>query len=130
MSSENSKATVEESIREILNKEPNITIEKAIEVFENGGFWDYLSNYEEGSPGHSASLELQEAIEVVIPVLKKQIPKQPIVEIEKDWDGNICDDIYRCPVCSKLICFGAEGNLEENYPYCNCGQKLDWSDTE
>ena len=130
MSNKYFKTTVEESIRKILNKEPKMTIEKIIQIFEYGVFWDYLSDYEEGSPGHSASLELQDAIEVVIPLLKKQIPKQPIVKIEKDYESNLCEDLYYCPVCSKIICYGVEGNLEENYPYCNCGQKLDWGDVK
>ena len=26
--------------------------------------------------------------------------------------------------------FGCEPDIEENYPYCNCGQKIDWSGTD
>ena len=62
--------------------------------------------------------------------LEKQIPKKPIEDISKDYEGNIIDDVFFCPKCTRTICFGIENNLAENYPYCNCGQALDWSDTE
>ena len=66
----------------------------------------------------------------IISALEKQIPKKPIVHLEKNYEGDICDASYSCPICSRTICFEVEGNLAENYPYCNCGQKLDWGDGE
>lgn len=66
----------------------------------------------------------------VVSALEKQIPKKPIAEDAKDYEGNIFDDVFRCPECNRTICLGIEGNFAENYPHCNCGQALDWSDTE
>ena len=65
----------------------------------------------------------------ILSALEKQIPKKPIEDISKDYEGNIIDDVFFCPKCTRTICFGSENNLAENYPYCNCGQALDWSDT-
>lgn len=70
------------------------------------------------------------AREIAISALKKQIPKKPIADISKDYEGNIIDDVFFCPKCNRTICFGIENNLAENYPYCNCGQALDWGDCE
>jgi hypothetical protein len=67
---------------------------------------------------------------VLSKALEKQIPKKPIADISKDYEGNIIDDVFFCPKCTRTICFGIENNFAENYPYCNCGQALDWGDCE
>jgi hypothetical protein len=67
---------------------------------------------------------------VIFYALEKQIPKKPIEDVSKDYEGNIIDDVFFCPKCTRTICFGCETDIKENYPYCNCGQKIDWSDTE
>lgn len=59
--------------------------------------------------------------------IEKQIPKKPIVEDSKDYEGYIFDIAYRCPKCNRVVCFDGENDIEEAYPYCNCGQALDWS---
>lgn len=58
--------------------------------------------------------------------LEKQIPKKPNFEDRTDYEGNFVDGVYICSVCGRTICYEIEGNFKENYPYCNCGQKLDW----
>lgn len=56
----------------------------------------------------------------VVDALKKQIPKKSHISLHGTTDWNTrC----RCPVCRKDV-FGTQ-------KYCgNCGQALDWSDTE
>ena len=61
---------------------------------------------------------------------EKQIPINPIAEERKDYEGNIFDVAYRCPKCNRVVCCDYENDIKEEYPYCNCGQALDWSDTE
>lgn len=70
------------------------------------------------------------ALKTGIEALEKQIPKKPIVEDSKDYEGYIFDIAYRCPKCNRVVCFDSENDIEEAYPYCNCGQALDWSDTK
>lgn len=62
--------------------------------------------------------------------LEKQIPKKPIEKDEKDYWGNIIDSVYICSECNRFICHEIETQLEKNYPYCHCGQKIDWSNTK
>ena len=58
-------------------------------------------------------MTLKEAVE-------KQIPKKAL-DIEGDYTA-----LYgSCPNCKNIVCDN------EDYKYCNeCGQALDWSDTE
>ena len=68
-------------------------------------------------------LARQKALEA----LDKQIPKKPDFEGDGyDYLGDIIYDTWICPCC--------EEHYEvdyDNYKYCpNCGQALDWSDTE
>lgn len=57
--------------------------------------------------------------QVAINALEKQIPKKPIERISLlglDKGG-------KCPTCNKHI------NTCRYWMYCECGQKIDWSDT-
>lgn len=64
--------------------------------------------------------DLNNAYDVAINALEKQIPKKPI---EIDTYG----EYYKCPICNKY----AVDNFGCNYKFCReCGQKLDWSDGE
>lgn len=50
--------------------------------------------------------------------VEKQTPKKPVPYFS---------DEYKCPICDSLV------NLSSGYkqPFCyECGQKIDWSDTE
>ena len=51
-----------------------------------------------------------EASEMAIKALEKQIPKKPI-------------DLQYCPECKEIVFFG-------NKHCIKCGQKLDWSDED
>lgn len=66
----------------------------------------------------------EQAIEInglAIEALEKQIPKKPVTEKDKVIFGIVCG---RCPYCDSAVY--STTNL-----YChNCGQALDWSDTE
>ena len=67
--------------------------------------------------------------------LKKQIPKKPILKETKCFDGSTADFVFVCPVCNRKICSEPTDDimasfLKEEYPHCNCGQALDWSDIE
>ena len=64
------------------------------------------------------------SLEIAISALEKQIPKKPILDTifpsGFKW--------WRCPVCNKII-VGCIANRPQKY--CDdCGQALDWSDTE
>jgi hypothetical protein len=54
----------------------------------------------------------------IISALEKQIPKKPLIP----WDSMT--GTYYCPNCIEGIIFD-----RKNY-CCDCGQALDWSDTE
>lgn len=68
--------------------------------------------------------------EKIMKAVEKQIPKKPKFEDEKDYWGNIVGGRYRCSECDRFICHAEERSPEEDYPYCHCGQKINWSDTE
>ena len=67
--------------------------------------------------------------------LEKQIPKKATEETinrgidisgEYDIDFNLC-----CPICGAVVGTFETGENEYFSKYCyNCGQALDWSDTE
>ena len=67
---------------------------------------------------------IQQAEDLAIKALEKQIPKSPTLDIV--YPSGIRS--YKCPVCEK----GCLVRTDLYYPkYCsNCGQALDWSDTE
>lgn len=68
---------------------------------------------------------VEEAYNMAISALEKQIPKKPDVEGDSyDKDGNMIYDTWICPCCG--ICYEVE---YDEYDYCpECGQKLDMSD--
>lgn len=76
------------------------------------------NNYELNQPGY---FEINTAIEV----LNKQIPKKIIF-------GHDEQDAICCPDCkTEIAMMDGYGYESIFYKHCpNCGQKLDWSDTE
>ncbi len=64
-----------------------------------------------------------EVINIVIEALEKQIPKKPEESYDGYADGNPVID-YHCPNCYREV---DEDDMEH---HCECGQALDWSDTE
>lgn len=76
---------------------------------------------------------------LALEALEKQIPKKPLDDFSThaiyDNDGNYLDQIdtrtFKCPICNHIL---ARGEIETTdcaeIHYCdNCGQALDWSDT-
>ncbi len=66
--------------------------------------------------------DANEAIELAISALEKQIPKKPI---RKKWS------VSRCPSCNaELGEYTGDGYHRdwESLKTCNCGQKLDWEE--
>ena len=64
------------------------------------------------------------ALKVAINALEKQIAKKPIPLIDQTF-GIIYS--FMCPHCN----YEGLGNNECRFARCeNCGQKLDWSDTD
>jgi hypothetical protein len=74
-------------------------------------------------PNYKLAEKIMEAVE-------KQLPKKPIEKDSTDYFGNIIDTVFICSECNRFICYGVETQPEKDYPYCHCGQKIDWSDTE
>ena len=60
---------------------------------------------------------LQEAVDMAIQALEKQIPKKPY----KDNENGIYEKEY-CPICHR--------SLFPNDHHCICGQAIDWIDDE
>ena len=84
-----------------------MTSEKAITTLELA-----ISEVEWNYP-----LDISKALETAIEVLKKQIPRKPI--LDTSFPSGV--KWWRCPVC-------AQNNIETNDRFCyRCGQALDWS---
>ena len=77
------------------------------------------------------TMSTAEEMELAISALEKQIPKKIIKETAETYFG---DRIYfRCSCCIFLEMSIRNGQLflGDRYKYCpNCGQALDWSETE
>lgn len=70
----------------------------------------------QGIPLNTTKDELAEAMRIAIQALEKQVSKKPDFTEDKEF--------ALCPCCN------GKGLLNKQ-KYCdNCGQKLDWSDTE
>ena len=66
------------------------------------------------------------ALHMAIEALAKQIPKKPLTRYENMGFGispNETFKIYGCPCCKE--------DLGDETSYCqNCGQKIDWGESE
>ena len=90
-----------------------MTYEEAIEILQEERDYAQFSKY------------VKDAIKIAISALEKQIPKKVIF-------GHDEQDAICCPNCETEIAMMDEYRYESVfYKHCpNCGQKLDWSDTE
>lgn len=74
------------------------------------------------------SLVNVEEIGIAISALEKQILKKPNYFGDGYADGMLVYDEAKCPVCE---CDFEEGMTNWGCKFCpDCGQALDWSDTE
>lgn len=74
---------------------------------------------------------IQQAEDLAIKALEKQIPKKPNYEYEQT--GNGISSVIRFPICPSCngIDDGEQYSVGVNEKFCcNCGQALDWSDKE
>lgn len=90
-----------------------MTYEEAIEILQEERDYAQFSQY------------VKEAIKIATSAIEKQIPKKPI-NVEKHY--------YECPCCKQDLGVSDDDIFVYENPikkYCNnCGQALDWSDTE
>lgn len=70
--------------------------------------------------------EHDDAAEIAIIAMEKQVPKKPIAVINVD-----SEDTYRCPSCRATLMFRFQrATLASLCHHCVCGQALDWSNIE
>lgn len=72
----------------------------------------------------SAPLDYQDAIDMAIEALEKQMPKEPILEGDGYADGEMVYDIWYCPRCD--MDYDAEYEKHDHCPVC--GQKILWEE--
>lgn len=79
------------------------------------------------TPNFQPYIYMNEALNMAIQALEKQIAKKPTYEGDGYApDGTLIYDTWICCCCDKRY----EVDYDD-YDYCpNCGQKLDWSDEE
>lgn len=71
--------------------------------------------------------EGKELISMIIGALEKQTSKKPILWGDGYADGELIMESYECPECGCIYDFDTNGKLK----FCSeCGQALDWSNTE
>ena len=69
-------------------------------------------------------LYMNEAFDVAIEALKKQMPKKPAIWGDGYADGMLVYDMWDCPDCEKSYEIDYD-----HYDHCpDCGQAIDWSD--
>ena len=93
------------------------SIQRAITRIDKG----IVTANENIEKGHQVdkSREALEDLQICKEALEKQIAKKVIKEPNKNCDYEVA----KCPACKGLI-------LEmRNKNYCDCGQKLNWEDT-
>ena len=71
----------------------------------------------------STTQPINEAFDMAISALEKQIPKEVIAEGDGYADGSMVYDSFYCPSCNHHM------EWDEVEDYCpNCGQKIYWEE--
>ena len=102
-----------------------MTVERAIEILNP----EHREHYESIEP-------VNEACRMGMKALEKQVAKKPKTKIDYDgtlWGEKIVGKYIYCPRCEKHIMSILNDRCVagQKHKYCaNCGQALDWSDTE
>lgn len=75
------------------------------------------------TPNFQPYTYMNEALNMAIKALEKQLPQYPIYEADGYTDGVLVYDTWICPCC------GHHYEVDyDDYDYCpNCGQRIDWS---
>lgn len=94
-----------------------MTEQEAIEDFQ--GENKILSQYAETKFQKEIFAKRIERNNIAIKALEKQIPKKPIRKPNLDWTN----EEVTCPSCNRNV-------SKYRNKYCDCGQKLDWSEEE
>lgn len=100
--------------------ENKITSQEAIEILQEEHNWAQLPSY------------VNTSLDVAIAALKRQIPQKPIFydtkfrqRGEKYGELVTLEKAYNCPVCRNTLW------KRDKQAHCeDCGQALDWSDSE
>lgn len=79
---------------------------------------DHFRIHDDGRP----TPYLDEAVQMAIATLEKQIPKKPYLQNE----GLLGVKMWHCPLCKKEVISDWNRDLANDYCHC-CGQKIDWS---
>ncbi len=68
--------------------------------------------------------ELQNAIEIAVPTLEKQLARKPLeIRNKHDFQGNVILKDGYCPNCKH--------EMSNAYLFCNkCGQAVDWGNED
>ena len=71
---------------------------------------------------------LQEAVDMAIQALEKQIPKKPIM---KPYYKDMEEEYLCCPTCGEILTDRRPMDNKDFYFHClSCGQKFNWESDE
>lgn len=94
-----------------------MTTQKKLEVLQNT-LWDIIQSQDGRAPEYERNQV--ESLKAAIYALEKQIPCNTELETKEGYDTPVCSD-----------CGGHIYLMRGKANYCpNCGQALDWSDTD
>lgn len=88
-----------------------MTSEQAIKTLENAAFLATSNSYQ----------DIEEAVNIAVNAIKKQIPQKLIAEGDGYADGLMVYNSFYCPSCDHCM---EEDEVEDYCP--NCGQKICW----
>lgn len=81
---------------------------------------DHFRIHDDGRP----TPYLDEAVDLAIKALEKQIPQEPYYSGDGYWNGELIYDTWTCQNCSTSY----EVDYDD-YDYCpKCGQRIKWED--
>ncbi len=63
------------------------------------------------------------ALDMAIKALEKQIPQKTGHWIQQN--KGVMVTTYKCSVCGRIVGDDTGYNVYEDYPYCNCGAKME-----
>lgn len=107
------------------------TATNLMEVENNMFKWDVLRHLRDFAEMYEEEVQQYRAlgnIEELRRAKEKQIPKKPIM---KPYFDDMEEEYLCCPTCGEILTDRIPMDNKDFYFHClNCGQKLDWSDTD